>query len=89
MRDLNVIVRRGLFAPEMKIRQGPGTLSAEIEDGDVFLLHDFTGGCSVRIDDAAPHDLSPAETLLHEGRGRIEIRLAEAGRVVVIRITQR
>lgn len=88
VRDLNVMVRRGLFTAEMEIRQGPGALSVEIDDGDVFLLHALTGGCGVRVDDAA-EDLAPAETLVHAGPCRFRIQIGENGRAAVIRVLRR
>ncbi|GAB4372906.1 MAG: HutD family protein [Kiloniellaceae bacterium] len=89
VRDLNVMVLRRHFTAAMEIRDGPCALAGEPGDGGCLLVHNLAGGCRVQVDARDSHDLAPAETLVHEGRGRLDIRLAEAGRAAVIRIAPR
>jgi len=86
LRDLNAMVRRGLFSAEMEILQGSSSVSFETGDHDCLLILTLAGPCTVRLDDNETHDLAPAEILIHEGRGHHDVRLAADGGAAVIRI---
>jgi len=86
VRDLNAMVRRGLFSAEMEILQGSSSVSFETGDHDCLLILTLRGSCTVRFDDGETQDLAPAEILIHEGRGHHDVRLAADGGAAVIRI---
>lgn len=87
VRDLNVMVRRGLFTAEMEIHQSPGGPVVQTGRGDCLLVHLLQGRCSVKVDAGALENLAPAETLVHEGAGHIEVQIGESGRAAVIRVS--
>ena len=89
VRDLNAMVRRGLFAAEMEILQGSSSVTFETGDRDCLLILTLAGSCTVRLDDSETHDLAPAEILIHDGIGHADVRLAEESRAAVIHITPR
>lgn len=89
VRDLNVMVLRRHFTAAMEITRGPCVLAGDAGDGGCLLVHHLAGGCRVRLDAHDTHDLAPAETLVHEGPGSLDISLAEASRAAVIRIVPR
>ena len=89
LRDLNVMVRRGLFSAEMEIHKGPQNAALETGSGDCLLIHNLAGGCVVNATGGEAECLAPAETLVHEGAGRFDLQIPEGGRAAVIRITPR
>jgi len=86
LRDLNAMVRRGLFSAEMEILQGSSSVSFETGDHDCLLILTPAGPCTVRLDDSETHELASGEVLIHEGRGHHDVRLAADGGAAVIRI---
>ena len=89
VRDLNVMARRGLFAAEMEIREGPCSATVESGSYDSLLVHNLAGRCELRGTDGAAHDLEPGETLVHEGRGSFELEIGNGRRAAVIRVRPR
>jgi len=89
VRDLNVMVRRGLFAAEMEIYEGPRLETIETGSFDSLLVHNLVGGCELRRTGDAAYDLEPGETLVHEGRGSFELEIGNSGRAAVIRVDRR
>jgi hypothetical protein len=89
VRDLNVMARRGLFAAEMEIREGPCSATVESGSYDSLLVHNLAGRCELRGTGGAAHDLEPGETLVHEGRGSFELEIGNGSRAAVIRISSR
>lgn len=89
VRDLNAMVRRGQFAAEMQILQRLLPVSLETAGSDCLVVLTLSGSCTVRLDDSETHDLAPAEILIHEGHGRVDVRLAADSRAAVIHITPR
>lgn len=89
VRDLNVMVKRGEFTAEMKIRHGPHSATMRGGSGGCLLIHSLVGRCTLRVDGGAPIDLKPEECLVHEGEGSLEIQLAEGSRAAAIRIAER
>ncbi|WP_340118691.1 HutD family protein [Pelagibius sp. 7325] len=86
VRDLNAMVRRGRFAAQMEILQGPSSVSFETGDHDCLLVLTLIGSCAVRLEGDESHDLAPAEVLIHEGTVRADVQPAANGRAAVIRI---
>ena len=89
VRDLNVMVLREHFAADMDLWQGPRSATSDVGSEDCLLIHSLAGRCAVRVDSGKPHDLTPGETLVHEGQGSVGFQLADDSRAAVIRIRRR
>lgn len=89
VRDLNVMARRGLFAAEMEIREGPCSATVETGSYDSLLIHNLAGRCKLRGTDGSAHDLEPGETLVHEGQGKSELEIEDGSRTAVICVGRR
>jgi len=89
VRDLNVMVRRGLFAAEMKIHHGTYNVTLECGSGDSLLIHNLAGRCALRGTAGAAQVLEPGDTLVHEGQGAFELEIGNRSRAAVIRVRHR
>ena len=84
VRNLNVMTARGQFQASLEIRQGPHSGTLECGGLDCLLIHSLEGTCPVRTGDGRAHDLAAAESLVHEGQGRLDLQLLEGTRAAVV-----
>lgn len=89
VQDLNIMTARGDFEATLDVWHGPRTATLETGGLDCLLIHNLSGSCAVRLGGGETHELVPAETLVHEGRGVFEILLAEGTHAAVIRVISR
>jgi len=86
LRDLNVMVQRRHCTATMDIAQGPRKKTWQGVGGNCLLVHSLAGRCTVTVDGDEAEELTPSDTLLHEGPGSVVIDLADGGRAAVIQI---
>ncbi|HMA16298.1 MAG TPA: HutD family protein [Kiloniellaceae bacterium] len=89
VRDLNVMVRRGVFGAAMEFLRGPCRVERTIGDGDALLLLGLAGRPSVGVNAAPPLELATGEMLLYDAQGRFEFQLVDGSRIALIRIEAR